>query len=684
MHDIAVIRNIGIVAHIDAGKTTTSERILYYSGKSYKVGEVHEGTAQMDWMLQEQERGITITSAATTCEWVLGGKEYQVNLIDTPGHVDFTIEVERSLRVLDGAVVVVCGVSGVQSQTETIWRQTEAYEIPKLLFVNKLDRLGADFEEAVSSVETKFSIKAIPITYPYFESGDLKGVIDVVDEVLVLYEENGYGSAFVVQELVGDEKRRNVLRKECLIECLCDLDDSLADRYLSGVLISAEELKVLIKKYVGERAMLPVFCGSAFKNKGVQKLLDGVCSYLPSPLDRTVTLVDTDEGGGAGFDRPLLVDDSGPLVALVFKVFNDDYAGYLFYVKIYSGTLKVGQQYFNSSKGKKERPTKLFKMHSNRREEVKECRAGDLCACVGLSFSETGDTICDSGKYFLLRSIASVEPVISSAVEAKNNDEMQKMHVSLKKIEREDPSFRFFLDEETGQAVISGMGELHLEVVQDRLAKEFGVQVSLGKPRVAYRESVNDEGQAFEHINRSVEGKDVDLKIVFKVSPLTAGVDNVVLVDNVLVKEDELFRSSIEEGAIEALKNGAISGYPLIKVKAELLEFIFDQNNFPLSVLKFGAALCVKKAVQAADPVLLEPVMNVEVVCPIECTGDVIGDLNSRNGKIQSVLEKKELNIVESAVRLSHMFGYSTQLRSATKGRAVFSMKFDHYSPTIL
>jgi elongation factor G len=668
-------RNIGIAAHIDAGKTTTTERILYYTGKVHKMGEVHEGNTVMDWMPQEQERGITIQSAATTCTW----RDHRINIIDTPGHVDFTIEVERSLRVLDGAVAVFCAVGGVEPQSETVWRQANKYKVPRIAYVNKMDRTGADFFSVLTELKEKLGANALPIQIPYGKEENFQGVIDLVVMKAIVWhgEESGakFESIAIPEELAEDAQ----MYREELINVLSELDDQIMEQYLGGGELDPALLKKAIRKGCVSAKFTPVICGTSFKNKGVQPLLDAIVDYLPSPLDKPeLQALDPRD-----LDKTVLVapDASKPFAALAFKIQNDPFMGTLTYFRVYSGTLKAGDQVSNPAKEKKERLSKILLMHANKREELSEVRAGDIAAAVGLRFTTTGDTLCSEGRPVLLEKIDFPEPVISIAIEPKTKADQDKLAEALKRLALEDPSFRVTTNEETGQTLLSGMGELHLEILVDRMKREFKVEGNVGRPQVAYRETISKSGTGEGRFHRDMAGKAQFGQCTVKFEPLPRGkgfefVDGFKADPKVFPKN---FVTAIEQGLREAQLGGIIVGYPAVDVKATLLSGVFTEGESTEVAYKIAAALAWKDACSKANPIILEPIMACEVTCPDDYMGGVIGDLNARRGKILSMAPKHGVQVIKAEVPLAQMFGYSTALRSQSQGRATYAMEFSTY-----
>jgi elongation factor G len=673
-------RNIGIMAHIDAGKTTTTERILFYTGITYKIGEVHEGTAVMDWMEQEQERGITITSAATTCFW----RDHRINIIDTPGHVDFTVEVERSLRVLDGAVAVFDAVSGVEPQSETVWRQADKYRVPRICFVNKMDRVGADFKETLSQIITKLEGNAVAIQLPLGAEDKFKGVIDLIRMKALVYKDETMGADYDVQDIPADMLDEAKVYHEKLVEKVSESDDKLLEKYLGGETITEAELKAALRKRTIESVrkedspFVPVVCGTAFKNKGVQPMLDAVVDYLPSPLDiPPVTGTDPDAKEETLVERK--ADDKEPFSALAFKIMTDPFVGQLTFFRVYSGTLTSGSSVSNSTKGKSERIGRLLKMHANKREEIKEVNAGDIAAAVGLKSTTTGDTLCDEKKPIILEKMVFPEPVISLAIEPKTKADQEKLGQGMAKLMAEDPTFRVATDEQTGQVVIAGMGELHLEIIVDRLKREFGVEASVGKPQVAYKETLTVAAEGHGRFIRQTGGRGQFGEAKIRLIPLEPGTGYQFENDikgGAIPKE---YIKPIDQGIQEALTRGILAGYPIDDVRIELYDGSFHEVDSSEMAFKIAGSMAFQDAAKKAKPVLMEPIMRVEVVSPKEYLGDVMGDLASRRGKIQSQEDRGGTQIISARVPLSDMFGYATDLRSRTQGRAAYSMFFDRY-----
>ncbi|MEK6673448.1 MAG: elongation factor G [Nitrospirota bacterium] len=665
-------RNIGIMAHIDAGKTTTTERILYYTGVTYKIGEVHEGTAVMDWMVQEQERGITITSAATTCFW----KDNRINIIDTPGHVDFTIEVERSLRVLDGAVAAFDSVAGVEPQSETVWRQANKYGVPRIAFMNKMDRVGADFFMSIKSMVDRLGANPVAVQIPIGAEDKFRGPIDLVRMKAIYFDDETLGAKYVEDEIPEDMMSQAMENREKMIEALADIDEGIMEKFLGGEEVSPEEIKAALRKGTVELKLTPVICGSAFKNKGVQILLDAIVDYLPSPLD-----VPPVTGVNPSDDSEITrnANDSEPFSALAFKVMTDPYVGQLTFMRVYSGVLSAGSYVYNSSKDSRERVGRLLRMHANKREEVKEVTAGDIAAAVGLKSTLTGDTLCDEKSQIILESIEFPEPVISVAVEPKTKTDQEKLSQSLAKLAQEDPSFRVSYNEETGQTLIAGMGELHLEIIVDRLLREFKVGANVGKPQVAYRETIKSGSKAEGKFIRQSGGRGQYGHVYIELEPVEAGkgfefVNKIV--GGTIPRE---YIPAVEKGIKEAMDSGVLAGYPVVDIKATLYDGSYHEVDSSEMAFKIAGSMAFKDACHKAKPVLLEPIMSVEVVTPEEYMGEVMGDLNSRRGKIQSMEKRGNAQIIKSEVPLSEMFGYATDLRSKTQGRATYTMQFSHY-----
>lgn len=665
-------RNIGIMAHIDAGKTTTTERVLYYTGVSHKIGEVHEGAATMDWMEQERERGITITSAATTCFW----KDYRINIIDTPGHVDFTIEVERSLRVLDGAVAVFDSVQGVEPQSETVWRQADKYQVPRIVFMNKMDRVGADFFASVQSLIDRLGAKPVPVQLPLGKEDGFRGVIDLIFMKALVFDDETLGAAYSTQDIPGEYLELAKEYREKLLDAVVEFDEAAMERYLNGDTLGVDEIKRAIRLGTVGLKITPVFCGSAFKNKGVQPLLDGVVDYLPSPVDLPPVVGIDPNTDGEITRKP---EEGEPFAALAFKIMSDPFSGQLTYFRVYSGRLTTGSYVYNVAKGKKERIGRLLKMHANKREEIGEVSAGDIAAAVGLKDTRTGDTLCDEKHPILLEVIKFPEPVISLAVEPKTKQDLDKLGYSLEKLAQEDPSFQVKSDEETGQTIISGMGELHLEIIVDRLLREFKVQANVGKPQVAYRETIRGRAEAEGKYIKQTGGRGQYGHVYLRVEPAESGVglDFVNKIVGGAVPREYI--APVEKGVRERMESGILAGYPLRDIRVTLYDGSFHEVDSSEMAFKIAGSMALVSACQKADLVLLEPIMKVEVLVPQDFMGDVIGDLNSRRGKIHGMRARGTSQIVDAAVPLSEMFGYSTDLRSKTQGRATYSMEFESY-----
>ncbi|MEB3246212.1 MAG: elongation factor G [Vampirovibrionales bacterium] len=668
------LRNIGIAAHIDAGKTTTTERILYYTGKIHKIGEVHDGAAVTDWMEQERERGITITSAAITSFW----KDYQINIIDTPGHVDFTIEVERSLRVLDGVVAVFCGVAGVQSQSETVWRQATRYNVPRMVFVNKMDRTGANFLRVVEQIRTRLGANAVPIQLNIGAEDELRGIIDLVEQKAYMYT-NDLGTDIEVVDVPEEYKAQVAEWREKLVDAIVETDDSLMEKFMGGEDVTVDELKQALRKAVCDVKIVPVTCGSAFKNKGVQLMLDAVVDYLPSPLD--VPAIKGTLPDGSEVERP--ADENAPFAALAFKIMTDPFVGRLTFCRVYSGKLPSGTYVTNATKGKKERISRLVEMHANDRVEIQEIKAGDICAVVGLKDTTTGDTLCAENAPVILESIFIPEPVIEIAIEPKTKADQDKLSQSMGKLAEEDPTFRVRVDEETGQTIIAGMGELHLEIIVDRLLREFKVDANVGKPQVAYRESITKEVEIEGKFIRQSGGRGQFGHVWLKLEPQErgAGFEFVnKIVGGVVPKE---YIPAVGKGVEEALKGGVVAGFEVVDIKATLFDGSYHEVDSSDMAFKIAGSMALKAGVAKAAPQLLEPVMKVEIEVPDDFLGDVIGDLSSRRGRVEGMepIEGTGIQKLRSIVPLSEMFGYATDIRSKTQGRGTFSMEFAHYEP---
>src|SRR5919112_303995 len=671
-------RNIGIMAHIDAGKTTTTERILYYTGKNYKIGEVHEGAATMDWMEQEQERGITITSAATTCFWVRNGTQYRINIIDTPGHVDFTVEVERSLRVLDGAVTLLDSVAGVEPQTETVWPQADRYGVPRIIFANKMDRVGADFDRCMTMIRDRLAKHAYAIQLPVGSGELFTGHIDVVERKQYIFDEDTLGKTFTVVDVPADMRDAVEKARHELIEHAVAQDDELMEKYLGGEELTTDEIRRAVRKATIAMAMVPVLCGASFKNKGVQALLDAVIDFLPAPVEVKAIKGHLPHHDETYEERP--VADEAPFAALAFKIATDPFVGKLTFFRVYSGVLKSGSYIYNSTKDKRERVARLLQMHANKREEIEEVRAGDIAAAIGLKETRTGDTLCDDAKPIILEAMKFPNPVIDVAIEPKTKADQDKLAIALQKLSEEDPTFRVHTDPETSQTIISGMGELHLEIIVDRMMREFKVDANVGRPQVAYRETIKRRVEKVEgKFVRQSGGKGQYGHVVINMEPAEQGQGFVFedkIVGGVIPRE---YIGPIEQGIKEALENGVLAGYPMVDVKVELIYGSYHDVDSSEMAFKIAGSMAFKEAAKKAHPVLLEPMMNVEVVTPDAFMGDVLGDLSSRRGKIGGMTQRGEAQVIAATVPLGEMFGYSTKLRSMSQGRAVYSMEFAHY-----
>jgi elongation factor G len=669
------VRNIGIIAHIDAGKTTTTERVLYYTGKSHKIGEVHEGAATMDWMEQEQERGITITSAATTCFW----KEHRINIIDTPGHVDFTVEVERSLRVLDGAVCLFDGVAGVEPQSETVWRQANKYNVPRLAFINKMDRTGANFKKCYDQIISRLHANPAVLQIPMGVEDKHAGIIDLVKMKAIQFESENLGTKFHEVEIPAEFAEEAKMWREKMMEVVCETDDVLTEKYLNGEPVSIEELKEAIRKGTVSFKLTPVLCGSAFKNKGVQQLLDAVVEYLPSPLDippfKAVSMKDK--------ETPVLLktDPAASFSGLAFKIMTDPFVGHLTFVRIYSGTITPGSTILNATKDKKDRLGRLLLMHANKREEIQSASAGEIVAVVGLKSVNTGDTLCDPNNAVLLENIVFPEPVIQIAVEPKTKGDQDKMGEALHKLGQEDPSLRIKSDEETGQTLLSGMGELHLEIIVDRMKREFNVEANVGKPQVAYRETITTKVEHETKFVRQSGGRGQYGHVVLVIEPNEMGkgytFENVIK-GGAIPKE---YIKPIEAGIVGAMETGVLAGFPMVDIKVSLIDGSYHEVDSNEMAFKIAASMCLKEGAKKAKAILLEPVMKTEVVVPEDYISNVIGDLNSRRARILGMEPSSGVQVINSHTPLANMFGYSTDLRSATQGRASYTMEFDHYEP---
>ncbi|HEX2780275.1 MAG TPA: elongation factor G [Gemmatimonadaceae bacterium] len=681
-------RNIGIMAHIDAGKTTTTERVLYYTGKSHKIGEVHDGAATMDWMEQEQERGITITSAATTCFWQRHGQsdkkgegpEYRINIIDTPGHVDFTVEVERSLRVLDGAVTLLDSVAGVEPQTETVWRQADRYGVPRLIFANKMDRVGADFDRCMKMIRERLSKDAYPLQLPVGSGELFTGHLDVIERKQYIFDEETLGKTFTVVDVPAEYKDAVEEARHALIDHAVAMshDEAVLEKYLGGEELTFEEIRTAVRKATIAGAMIPVLCGASFKNKGVQALLDAVIDFLPAPIE-----IKAVEGHLPHHDETVEkreVKDEAPFAALAFKIATDPFVGKLTFFRVYSGVMKSGSYVYNSTKDKRERVGRLLQMHANKRDEIEEVRAGDIAAAIGLKDTRTGDTLCDDEKPIILEAMKFPNPVIDVAIEPKTKADQDKLAIALQKLAEEDPTFRVHSDAETGQTIISGMGELHLEIIVDRMMREFKVDANVGRPQVAYRETIRKRVEKVEgKFIRQSGGKGQYGHVVINMEPAEPGQGFVFedkIVGGVIPRE---YIGPVEQGIKEALENGVVAGYPMVDVKVQLVFGSYHDVDSSEMAFKIAGSMAFKEAAKRANPVILEPMMNVEVVCPDAYMGDILGDLSSRRGKIGGMTQRGEAQVIAASVPLSEMFGYSTKLRSQSQGRAVYSMEFSHY-----
>jgi len=679
------IRNIGVIAHIDAGKTTTSERILFYTGKTHKIGEVHEGDTTMDWMEQERERGITITSAATTCFW----KDCKINLIDTPGHIDFTAEVQRSLRVLDGAMVVFDGVSGVEPQSETVWHQADKFGVPRLCFINKIDRMGASFTHSLETIWDRLTKNAVAVQLPIGEEENFEGVVDLINMKSVHFS-GEHGEVIELGDIPAQMKEEAKKWREKLVEKVAESDEKLAEKYLSGIEITVPEIKEAMRKGVIANKLVPVFCGSSLKNKGVQLVLDAVVDYFPAPTD-IPSIKGTDPKTGAAIERH--AKDEEPFCALVFKIATDPFVGQLSFFRVYSGVLNAGSYVLNCSSDKQERIGRLVRMHANHREEIKEIRAGDIAATVGLKYTTTGDTIADPEHPIVLEKIIFPEPVIQIAIEPKTRADQEKMGLALKKLSEEDPTFRISSNEETGQTLIAGMGELHLDIIVDRMKREFKVEANVGKPQVAYKETITAESEAEGKYIKQSGGRGQYGHVRMRIAPLTAE-DRKEIPDRkgkdklrgfLFVNEikgatiPNEYIPAVEKGAREATDRGVLAGYPLVDIKATLYDGSYHEVDSNEAAFKIAASMALQSAAKTAKPIILEPIMKVEVVTPENFMGDVVGNLSSRRGEIQKMSDRVGNKVIDASVPLSEMFGYATELRSMTQGRAMYTMEFDHY-----
>jgi elongation factor G len=666
-------RNIGIMAHIDAGKTTTTERILYYTGRSYKIGEVHEGTATMDWMVQEQERGITITSAATTCFW----RDCRINIIDTPGHVDFTVEVERSLRVLDGAVAILDAVSGVEPQTETVWRQADKYRVPRIIYVNKMDRIGADYYRSLDMVRTRLGAHPVAIQIPIGVEDKFVGLVDLVEmRAYVWSDDETLGKEFQTVEIPADLREQAREYREKLIEGLAEVDDHLMEKYVAGQEITTDEIRAAVRKGTIAMKLFPVLCGASFKNKGVQALLDAVIDLLPSPLD--IPPVQGINPDTRGIEERKASDDE-PFAALAFKIMNDQHVGQLVFLRVYSGTLESGSAVYNSTQDRKERVGRLLRMHANKKEEIEAIAAGDIVAAIGLKFATTGDTLCDPDKPIILESMTFPEPVIAVAIEPKTRADEEKLGIALSRLALEDPTFRVTTEAETSQTLIHGMGELHLEIIVDRLLREFRVEANVGKPQVAYRETIRRPGEAQGKFVRQTGGRGQYGDVYIEVEPNEPGGGFVFenkVIGGAVPRE---YVPAVEKGIREAMETGVLAGYPMVDIKVRLTDGSYHEVDSSEMAFKIAGSMGFKEAVRRGKPVLLEPVMDVEVVTPEEYMGAIVGDLNSRRGRIVSMEARGSSQVIRANVPLGQMFGYATEMRSMTQGRATYTMQFARY-----
>jgi len=665
------LRNIGIAAHIDAGKTTLTERILFYTGKTHKLGEVHEGTATMDWMEQERERGITITAATTTCQW----KDHIINIIDTPGHVDFTVEVERSLRVLDGLIAVFCGVAGVQPQSETVWRQATKYNVPRIIFVNKMDRVGANFFRVVEMIKDRLGVNAVPVQIPIGSEDQFRGVVDLFEMKAIVYHDD-LGIKWEVTEIPDELKDKAKEYRSKLIEAIVELDDELLMKYLEGEEIPVADLKRVLRRATIEGKLYPALCGSAFKNKGIQPLLDAVIDYLPSPLDlppvKGINPI-------TGEEEIRLVSEDESFAALAFKVMTDPYVGKLTYFRVYSGKLEKGSYVYNSTKGKKERIGRLLQMHANHREDIDAVYVGDIAAAVGLKFTTTGDTLCDENRPIVLEGMTFPEPVISVAIEPKSTEEQDKLSIALQRLAEEDPTFKVTYDEETGQTLIHGMGELHLEIIVDRLKREFKVNANVGKPQVSYRETIRKPVKVEGKYIRQTGGRGQYGHVWLELEPLPrgSGLEFVNKIVGGVIPQQ--FIPAVEAGIREAADRGVLAGYPVTDLRVTLFDGSYHEVDSSDMAFKIAASQAFKDGVLKGDPVLLEPIMKLEIIVPEEYMGDVIGDLNSRRGRVEKIDFVNNTRVIKALVPLAEVFGYATTLRSLTQGRGIFSMEFSHY-----
>lgn len=678
VYDIRELRNIGIMAHIDAGKTTTTERILYYTGVSHRLGEVDEGTAQMDWMEQEQERGITITSAATTCMW----RDRQINIIDTPGHVDFTVEVERSLRVLDGGVVVFCAVGGVQPQSETVWRQANRYKVPRLAFVNKMDRVGADFFRVIQQIRTKLRARPVPIQVPLGRESSFKGVVDLIEMRAIVWDKDLLGAEFTVKDIPNDYLEQVRKAREELIETVVEYDEQTLERYLAGIEPDNNEIRTLLRNATIRNEIVPVLCGSAFRNKGIQPLLDAIVDYLPSPADLPpVKGIEPFKSNGTVYELERPASDNAPTCAMAFKLMNDPYQGQLTFIRVYSGVVQAGSFLLNATQNRRERMVRLVRMHANKREEVKELRAGDIGAVIGLKHTVTGDTLCDEAHPIVLESMKFPEPVVDVALEANSKGDTEKMFESLRRLALEDPTFRFRVHEETGQTIVSGMGELHLEILVDRLLREFKVAARVGRPQVAYRETVTRTAESETRYVKQTGGHGQYAHVMMRVEPLPRG-GGIQFVDEthggVIPK---VFIPAIERGVRDAAQIGVLASYPVVDVKVTVLDGSYHEVDSSELAFRIAGSMGFKDAVARANPIILEPVMSLEVTVPAEFLGDVLGNLTTRRARVVRVEGFEGNHVICAEVPLGEMFGYVTDLRSLSQGRGTQVMEFSHYAP---
>ena len=667
------LRNIGIIAHIDAGKTTATERMLYYTGQNYKIGEVHDGEATMDWMEQEKERGITITSASTTCTW----KDYCINIIDTPGHVDFTIEVERSLRVLDGAIGIFCAVGGVQPQSETVWRQAQRYHVPRIAFVNKMDRLGADFFGVLKEMRYKLNANPVAVQIPLGKEGGFAGVIDLIGMKAIIFDEESKGARYELTGIPEDYLTLASTYREKLLEAISDVDDEIMEKYLDGVDISEQEIKTALRKATIDLTLTPVLCGSAFKNKGIQPLLDAVIDYLPSPID-IGPVKGKDADGKDVFRR---ADDSEPFSAIIFKILNDPYVGQLSFVRVYSGVAHTGEMVLNSNTGKKERIGRIVRIYANKREEAKEVHAGDIVGIIGLKAAVTGHSLCHPSSPIAMESMRFPEPVISIAVEPKTKADHERLGMALARFAAEDPSFRVGVDPELGQTVISGMGELHLEIIVDRLRREFGVDANIGRPHVAYKETIRKVSHSNVKYAKQTGGHGQYAHVVISVEPSqpSSGLEFVNKITGGVIPREYI--PAVKKGVEEAMSVGPVAGYPLVDVKVTLYDGSYHEVDSSELAFKIAGSMAFKDAVKKADPIMLEPIMDVEIVSPEDYVGEVISDMSSRRGRILGMDTHGDVKVIAAQVPLSEMFGYATSLRSISQGRATYTMQVSHYEP---